>query len=234
MRQRNDSQEKSLSIPAWDEKALTFRGSTQIPRSFLQEHMQTSMLIVRVRRSLLIVSLSRRVPLCVMLAGTGWRGVSISLLVGTLSAALQDALERRRFLSVYLRGGTWLACLPFLFICSIGRNPYSSRLFVLMIFVIRSMKSGSGVAPRFSLVRRRTATALLAASLSPTTSMYGIFWSCASRTLAFIRSLRVSASARTPAALSASRTLMAYSWWRSAMGIIMACTGASQTGNAPA
>ncbi len=47
MRQHNDRQEKSLSIPAWDEKALTFRGSTQIPRSFLQEHMRTSMLIVR-------------------------------------------------------------------------------------------------------------------------------------------------------------------------------------------
>ena len=51
MQQHNDRQEKSLSIPAWDEKALTFRGSTQIPRSFPQEYMQMSMLIVRETRS---------------------------------------------------------------------------------------------------------------------------------------------------------------------------------------
>ena len=48
---------------------------------------------------------------------------------------------------------------------------YSSMLLVLMISVIRAMKLSSGVAPRFSLVRRRTETALSAASLSPTTSM---------------------------------------------------------------
>src|SRR5258708_16989678 len=121
MRQRNDSQEKSLSIPAWDEKALTFRGSTQIPRSFLQEHMQTSMLIVRGRRSLLIVTLSRRVPLCAMLPGTGWPGGFISLMVGTLSAGLHGALERRSFLSVYLRGGTLHACFPLFFFFSLQR-----------------------------------------------------------------------------------------------------------------
>src|SRR5579885_2376719 len=41
-------------------------------------------------------------------------------------------------------------------------------------------------------------------------------------------------AARIPAALSASSTWLAYSIWRSAMGIIIACTGASQTGKAPA
>jgi hypothetical protein len=31
----DDKQEKSLFIPNWDEKALTFRGSTHIPRFLL-------------------------------------------------------------------------------------------------------------------------------------------------------------------------------------------------------
>ena len=48
----------------------------------------------------------------------------------------------------------------------------------------------------------RTATAPAASSLSPATSMNGIFCNCASRILACIRSLRESTSTRKPAALS--------------------------------
>jgi hypothetical protein len=48
---------------------------------------------------------------------------------------------------------------------------YKSRLLVLMISVIRATNVSRGVAPRFSFVRRRTATAFSDASLSPTTSM---------------------------------------------------------------
>src|SRR5579859_5038796 len=48
---------------------------------------------------------------------------------------------------------------------------YNSLLLVLMISVIRATNRSRGVAPRFSLVRRRTATAFSDASLSPTTSM---------------------------------------------------------------
>jgi len=48
---------------------------------------------------------------------------------------------------------------------------YNSRLLVLMISVICVTNVSSGVAPRFSFVRRRTATAFSDDSLSPTISM---------------------------------------------------------------
>ena len=66
------------------------------------------------------------------------------------------------------------------------------------------------------------------------TSMTGTFCSWASRTLACIRSERSSTSARRPAAASASRTVAAYSRWRSAIGMTITCTGASHSGKAPA
>src|SRR3990172_254026 len=103
-----------------------------------------------------------------------------------------------------------------------------------MSFVMRAWASATGIAPGFSPERKRTATAPCSTSLSPTTSMYGTFCICASRILAFMRSGRVSTSTRSPAARSWVSTDCAYSRCRSAMGITTACTGASQTGKAPA
>jgi hypothetical protein len=61
------------------------------------------------------------------------------------------------------------------------------------------MKSDSSVKPLSSFVRSLTLTPPSRSSLSPTTSMYGTFWSWASRTFAFILSERSSTSTRNPA-----------------------------------
>ena len=132
MRQHNDRQEKSLSIPAWDEKALTFRGSTQIPRSFLQARTYANEHVDRARET-------RSDDCNAVEACTFVRDViglyryrlarGIHLLAGrNASSRAAGYPAASTLLSVYLRGGTWLACLPFLFICSMGLNPGAGGL----------------------------------------------------------------------------------------------------------
>src|ERR1035441_5560226 len=112
--------------------------------------------------------------------------------------------------------------------------PYSLTAFESISARISARKSAIDFTPWSACLRLRTATMPFSCSRSPTTSMYGIFCSWASRIFRFTFSLRSSTVARIPAASSCFWTSCAYAAWRSVMGRTMACTGASQTGNAPA
>ena len=86
----------------------------------------------------------------------------------------------------------------------------------------------SGVALRGARARP---TSPASCSRSPTTSMYGILRSSASRILRADRlGAVVELGAQPGAAELLETTLAAYSLWRSAIGSTIACTGASHSG----
>src|SRR5215510_1578283 len=105
---------------------------------------------------------------------------------------------------------------------------------VLTRRVAISLNSSSGIAPMSPFDRSRTATCPCSISRSPSTSINGIFCNCASRIFAPILSLRTFSSTRNPAARNSCVTFSAYSLIRSVIGSTMTCTGANQSGNAPA
>src|SRR5262249_40958987 len=88
-------------------------------------------------------------------------------------------------------------------------TPAAQRVFSRISRPMRSRKPASGMAPRSPSPLRRTLTVPASASRGPTTSMYGIFASSASRILAPSFSSRRSMSARMFATFSAATVAFA-------------------------
>ena len=105
---------------------------------------------------------------------------------------------------------------------------------VLISVVNLFINPSTSITPRSPSFRDRTATCPFCISLSPITSIYGIFASCASRILLPIFSLRSSTSSLTPYFESFSAIWFAYSNCLSTIGSTFTWTGASHVGNAPA
>src|ERR1017187_2219727 len=100
-------------------------------------------------------------------------------------------------------GSVHVACLAGADALSVA--PYSLTAFDSIRALISLRQSAIDFAPWSACLRLRTATMPFSCSRSPTTSMYGIFCSWASRIFRFTFSLRSSTVARIPASSSCLR-----------------------------